>query len=89
MVYWLPFNKKVYEIYYNTKKEHYSDDLPTAESIMNSFRIVKESAKPSNDKKETTQVAESTPLEILKKRFAMGEITEEDYQRMKRILQEQ
>jgi len=89
MVYWIPSNDKVYEISYITKKEQYSDDLPIAERIMNSFRIVKESTKPSSGGMEKIQVSESTPLEILKKRFATGEITEEDYQRMKRILQEQ
>jgi uncharacterized membrane protein len=55
---------------------------------MESFEIIEVSEEEASDRKGPLESKESNPLEILKKRFATGEITEEDYHRMKRILQE-
>jgi len=87
MVYWISSGDKVYEISYYTKKGHYSDDLPAAERIMNSFQFLKKSVQHASNRGATIQSSESKPLDILKKRFATGEITEEEYQRMKQILE--
>lgn len=86
MVYWIPSNDKVFEIAYNTKKEYYLDDLEIAESIINSFKEIEGSVRDTNNEDELTQITGSSPLDILKKRFATGEINEEDYLRMKRVL---
>jgi hypothetical protein len=48
--------------------------------------IRKKGALP-NDEKESVRASESS-LELLKKRFARGEINEENYRRMKRVLEE-
>ncbi len=46
------------------------------------YLIIRESQPQSQ-----TRVAEKTPLEILKERYAKGEITHEEYERMKKELE--
>ena len=88
MVVWVPLADKVYELSYSTKQQQYLEDLPVVENMINSFQIFPQTREQSYEKIETRQGAEeSDPLVILKIRFAKGEITEEDYQRMKRVLQ--
>jgi hypothetical protein len=83
MVFWIPSDDTVYEITYTSKQEQYLEDLPVVENMMNSFQILQKTAKQSDEKPKTRQTTdEPDPLVILKRRFAKGEITEEDYQRI-------
>ena len=70
---------------YETKRPMSSYDSSNEDNNDNDLSI------PILSNEDTTKTIEQTgssALDVLKKRFAMGEITEEDYVRMKRILQE-
>jgi hypothetical protein len=87
LVYWIPSNDKIFEISYSTEQEQYLEHLSVVEDMINSFQIVQATEQPR--KIETIEnTTEFNALDILKKRFASGEISEEDYVRMKRVLQE-
>ena len=57
--------------------------------MVNSFQIMQASEQPHEKPEISSNSMESSPLNILKKRFASGEISEEDYRRMKSVLQEE
>lgn len=88
MVFWVPFLDKVYELSYSTVQEQYLENLPDVENMFKSLEII-ETIKQQVEKPVANNTLDETdPLVILKRRFAKGEINEEDYQRMKHVLQE-
>jgi uncharacterized membrane protein len=57
--------------------------------MIESFQIVNKIMTLSTDKQpEQKSQGSQDPLLILKRRFARGEITEEEYQRMRKILED-
>ncbi|MDP9304762.1 MAG: SHOCT domain-containing protein [Thermoproteota archaeon] len=88
MIVWTKFGKMIYEVRYLAKKSEYLEHKPLVEHIMNSFQIIDEGSESKIEKERTIDtVNNEDPVLILKRRFARGEITETDYQRMKRILE--
>jgi uncharacterized membrane protein len=78
----------VYEISYSTEQGQYLEHLPIVEQMVNSFQLIKHTNAMSNmESKMTNSKNEDNPLAILKRRFATGEITEEEYKRMRHILE--
>lgn len=67
--------------------------LSIVEEMIKSFQLANSCETVSNNTElpdaQTEQVTASSedPLLILKRRFAFGEITEEEYQRMRKILE--
>ena len=64
--------------------------LPVVEHMISSFQIInKMEEKPMevNSKQEIRATDGEAPLVILKRRFARGEITQEEYELMKRIIE--
>lgn len=58
--------------------------------MINSFQIineVNEKALGTDSKQEIRETGGEDPLVILKRRFAGGEITQKEYERMRRIIE--
>jgi len=85
MVTWIPSVNRVYEISYSNKQEQFLDHLSVAEDIIHSFKII-DAIVPTNNEQSQRANSRDDPLLILKIRFAKGEITEEEYERMRSIL---
>ena len=84
MVTWTPLENKVYEISYSSKQHEFSHYLNTVEEMINSFQPT--TPDPfSNQSFEGTDIKED-PLLVLKLRFAKGEISEQEYERIYSIL---
>ena len=84
MVTFVPENNKIFEISYSSKQEQFKEHLPVVNEIINSFQTIDSTPIPA-----TANIATNTkedPLLILKIRFARGEITEEQYKRMRSIV---
>gem|GEM_PF-1424973 len=84
MVTFVPENNKIFEISYSSKQEQFKEYLPVVNEIINSFQTIDSTPIPA-----TANIATNTkedPLLILKIRFARGEITEEQYKRMRSIV---
>jgi hypothetical protein len=88
MIIWTKIGDKVYEIRYSAKKPDYMRYLPLVDHMINSFKMVRKAEEPTSET-EAEQKASDTeePLVILKRRFARGEISEEEYERMRRIIE--
>jgi hypothetical protein len=89
MTVWIFGTDKVYEISYSTKEAQYNEYLPTAERIIDSFQFMEGTTRIQTEWLESpkSKVTEE-PLIILKRRFASGEINEEEYSRMLRLLED-
>ena len=92
MITWTKVEDKVYEISYSARYGQFMKYLSIVEEMIQSFQLSNSSETVSNNTElpeaQTEQVTPSSddPLLILKRRFAIGEITEEEYQRMRKIL---
>jgi hypothetical protein len=89
LIIWTKIENKVYEIRYLAKQPDYLNYLPLVEKMINSFQIIQQ---VNSDMKFTNmgkniETDNEDPLIILKRRFARGEITQEEFERMKRIIQ--
>jgi PsbP-like protein/Short C-terminal domain len=87
MVTWIPSDKVVYEISYSCQQEQYLDYLPIVEEMVNSFQISNFTLSLSSESHKTAESKDEDPLLILKRRFAKGELDEEEYLRMRKILE--
>lgn len=88
MVTWIPSDKAVYEISYSCRQEQYLDYLPIVEEMVNSFQLVQGTIKITDEEAKSPKSTDVTdPLMILKRRFARGEIGENEYKRMRQILE--
>ena len=87
MVYWIPFNNTVFELTYSSEQSHYLEYLSLVQEIINSFEFI-EATRISIEELERKEIDnQEDPLVILKRRFAKGEINEEEYQRMRKIIE--
>ena len=89
MVVWISSEDKAYEISYIIEERRYMEYLPIIEQMMNSFQIIEGTTKLDGVSQMIKSEDEENPLMILKKRFAKGEINEEEYHRMRRTLESQ
>ena len=88
MVFWVPSVDKVYELSYSTIQEQYLENLPVVENMMKSFEVLEKTMEQAVGKPVLNITTdEPDPLVILKRRFAKGEISEEEYQRMRTIIE--
>jgi uncharacterized membrane protein len=92
MVTWTKVEDKVYEISYSARYGQFMKYLSLVEEMLQSFQLANSSKTVSNitessnaHTQQDTPTADD-PAVILKRRFAIGEITEEEYQRMRKIL---
>lgn len=86
-VIWITSNDAVFKISYYAEKGQYLEDLPSVMEVIDSFKMGERSMRPSPKKLEDQKSVDAdNPLTILKIRFAKGEITEEQYERMRKIL---
>lgn len=90
LIIWTKVSDKVYEIRYSVKKPDYLKYLPQVMQMINSFQIIGKVGETPMEidtvqEKMTTDV--ENPIVILKRRFARGEITEQEYERMRKIIQ--
>lgn len=90
MVHWMDHNGVVFEISYESSQSEYQEHLADAEFIINSFELdspvegIKLETKPLGPDKNDN---EDNSLVILKRRFVMGEISEDEFKRMRAILE--
>ena len=89
MITWVPADNRVYSISYSSNQKEFLDHLPVVESMINSFELTNSTGpKISEVSVETDSKKDSNDdsLIILKRRFAKGEITEEEFVRMHSVL---
>jgi hypothetical protein len=89
LIIWTKNENKVYEIRYLAKQPDYLSYLPVVENMINSFQIIGQVDDKTIDKdtQNIKKTDDEVPLVILKRRFARGEITEEEYTRMRRLIE--
>jgi hypothetical protein len=90
LITWTKIDNKVYEKRYLVKKPDYLNYLSLVKHMIDSFQIINEvNEKPLeiDSKQEIRETDGEDPLVILKRRFARGEITQEEYERMRRIIE--
>jgi hypothetical protein len=89
LIIWTKNENKVYEIRYLAKQPDYLSYLPLVENMINSFQIISQFDEQTIDKdtQNMKKRDDEGPLVILKRRFARGEITEEEYTRMRRLIE--
>jgi hypothetical protein len=93
MAIWTKIEDKICEIVYSARHEQFMKYLPLVEKMKGSFQFINKKEQKSNviesiegeigDKDSSSD----DPLLILKRRFARGEITEGEYLRMRKILE--
>ena len=96
MVIWTKTDDKIYEITYCAESYRFTKYLPLVEKMLQSFEFIKSgdmTTENADQEQQTSSTEEQRigdledPLLILKRRFALGEITEQEYQRMRKILE--
>jgi hypothetical protein len=88
-VIWIQSNDIVYKISYYVEKGQYLEFLPAVDEMVKSFKVGNPSPNVSTEILENQKRIDlEHPLKILMTRFAKGEITEEQYKRMRSILNE-
>lgn len=89
LIIWTKIENKVYEIRYLAKQSDYFNYLPVVDGMINSFQIIRQATGDSKNKsiEKLIKTDVEDPLIILKRRFARGEITQEQYEKMKRIIE--
>ena len=88
MIIWIKQDDRVYEISYSDRKEHFSKILDKVEKMAESLRFVKnQKLLQSGGRTEVSITNSEDPILILKRRFAMGEINDEEYQRIRKMLE--
>ena len=88
-VIWISSKYSVFRVSYYAEKEQYLAYIASVMEMVNSFRIDEPSVRMSTEKLEIQKSVDvDNPLQILKIRFAKGEITEEQFLRMRSILEE-
>jgi hypothetical protein len=88
-VIWIQSNDIVYKISYYVEKGQYLEFLPAVDEMVKSFKVGNPSPNVSTETLENQKRIDlEHPLKILMTRFAKGEITEEQYKRMRSILNE-
>jgi hypothetical protein len=85
MVILIASNEIAFKISYYNEQKRYQESLPLVDKMINSFEMFEAKTKVSINKHEKENNNED-PLVILKRRFAKGEISEEDYERMRQVL---
>jgi hypothetical protein len=89
MTVWIFGTDNVYEICYSNKESQYNEHLQSVEKMISSFQLIKEKEDIPLEAIEDPKLKEKEdPLIILKRRFAKGEISEEEYKRALRLLKE-
>jgi hypothetical protein len=92
MVHWINSNGVVVELSYESNQSEYQQHLVDVESMINSFeldspveeiRMEMETRQLESDKSDNQE----DPLVILKRRFAKGDISEEEFKRVRTILE--
>lgn len=90
MVHWISSNGLVFELSYESNQSEYQEHLVDVETMINSFEldspavgIEMETKLLEPDKSDNQE----DPLVILKIRFAKGEINEEEFKRMRSMLE--
>ena len=89
LITWTKIDNMVYEIRYLVNKSDYLYYLPMVNHMINSFQIInKVKGNPMEiGSEEEIKTDDEDPLIILKRRFARGAITQEEYERMRRIIE--
>ncbi len=93
MITWTKVEDKIYEISYSARYGQFMKYLSVVEEMIQSFQLANTNETVSNKEElpdaQSEQVTCITddPLLILARRFAMGEITADEYQRMRKILE--
>jgi Short C-terminal domain len=87
MVTWRPSDKIVYEISYSCQQGQYLHYLSTVDEMVKSFQISNDRLSLSNESPKTAESKDEDPLLILKRRFAKGELDEDEYLRMRKLLE--
>jgi hypothetical protein len=87
MVVWISATNVVYEISYSTDQKRYPEYLPIVEKMLSSFQFVETKYTGKGNNYPKSESDDEDPLSILKKRFAKGELKEEEYLRMRKILE--
>jgi hypothetical protein len=90
MVHWISSNGVVFELSYESKQSEYQENLADVQNMVYSFEL----DSPVEEIKMETKLLESDKIDnqedslmILKRRFAKGEISEEEFKRMRSILE--
>lgn len=86
MVTLIPSNGIAFKISYYNEQKMYQESLPLVEKMMDSFEILEAKTKIIVDEQEKETTDKEDPLVILKRRFARGEIDENEYERIRKIL---
>lgn len=87
MIVWANIDSKVYELSYSARYHQFMNYWATVEKMIDSFQFINTEEVAPDLPTEQGKESSEAPLLILKRRFALGEITEEEYQRMKKILE--
>ena len=90
MVHWISSNGQVFELSYESNQSEYQEHLVDVETMINSFELDSPAAIEMETKLLELEKSDNQedPLVILKIRFAKGEISEEEFKRMRSMLED-
>ena len=90
MVYWISSNGQVFELSYESNQSEYQEHLADVETMINSFELdtpVEGINMETNLLEQDKNDNQDNPLMILKRRFAKGEISEEEFKKIRSVLE--
>ena len=90
MVHWISSKNNIFELSYASEQSKYSEYLSDVDSMINSFELIDGITTVTEGlqtEKIDNQEYQDDPLVILKRRFAKGEINEEEFKRMRSVLE--